>query len=119
MGNRKIPRKLRVEGNDRLYKSRKRPNPTKNKEEGVKSSKSASAKKIKLTSCKKVPTDYEMHNKIIDFLLVFTTLSTLVNCAFCGGKVSFKSTHEEGLAFKLEVACEKCKKKITYSLVKK
>ena len=57
---------------------------------------------------RKVPEDADKHYQIIDFLLVFTTISTLVKCAQYSGKVSFKSCAKEGLEFEIKVTCPNC-----------
>ena len=97
------------QGGSRLCRSKKRPNPKKKKPDET-TTKSASAKKIRLSTSAKVPEDAEKHYRIVDFLLVFTTISTLVKCATCGEKVHFKSCDKQGLGFKIEVKCEKCKR---------
>jgi len=51
----------------------------------------------------------EKHYRSIDFLLVFTTIATLVKCARCGENVNFKSCDKQGLGFKIQVKCTKCK----------
>jgi len=64
---------------------------------------------VRLSTSPKVPEDAEKHFRIIDILLVFTTISNLVKCAICGEKVYFKSCDKQGLGFTIEVKCEKCK----------
>ncbi|KYN27481.1 hypothetical protein ALC57_03136, partial [Trachymyrmex cornetzi] len=73
------------------------------------STKSASAKKIRFLTNAKVPEDMEKYYRIIDFLLVFKTISTLVKCATCGENVSFKSCDKQSLGFKIEVKCAQYK----------
>lgn len=70
---------------------------------------SASHKKIKLSTIESVEQDLEKHYRIIDFLLVFSTLATLVKCVDCDEKMSFRTCKTEGLAFKIKTSCEKCK----------
>ena len=55
-----------------------------------------------------VPEDTGKHYRVIDFLLVFNTISTLVKCAQCDEKLQFKSCKNEGLGFEIEVKCAKC-----------
>ncbi|KYM99964.1 hypothetical protein ALC62_09280 [Cyphomyrmex costatus] len=56
-----------------------------------------------------VPEDGEKHYRIIDFLLIFTTLSTLVKCSKCDGKIEFQSCRMEGLGFEIQIKCDNCK----------
>ena len=49
------------------------------------------------------------HYRIVDFMLVFTALATLVKCGVCAGNISFQSCKKEGLGFKIKVTCENCK----------
>lgn len=66
-------------------------------------------KKIKVTVEDQVTEDLEKYYSIIDFLLVFSTIATLVKCVKCDGKVNFHSTKKEGLGFNIKVSCESCK----------
>ena len=70
--------------------------------------KSTSSKKIKPNASVEVE-DLEKHYRIIDFILVFSTITSLVKCAECDGKVSFQSCKKEGLGFNIKISCEKCK----------
>lgn len=67
---------------------------------------SSSSRKISENTC--VEEDLQKHYRIVDFLLVFSTLATLVKCAECGEKISFQSCKKEGLGFNIKVTCEKC-----------
>ncbi|KYQ46507.1 hypothetical protein ALC60_14492, partial [Trachymyrmex zeteki] len=49
------------------------------------------------------------HYRIIDFLLVFSVISTFVKCSKCDGKIQFKSCRKEGFGFNIQVKCEHCK----------
>jgi len=82
----KISRENRKLCNSRISRPRKRPNPSKNVEKSV-STKSASAKKLKMSTEINVPEDVEKHYRIVDFVLVFSTISTLVKCTKCDGKI--------------------------------
>lgn len=104
----KVSREERKASGSRLYRPKKKLPPIKRKNEDVSTS-SASSKKIKLNVASGVTEDFEKHFRIIDFLLVFTSISTLVKCVKCDGKISFKSTKKEGLGFSVEVSCENCK----------
>ncbi|XP_044584008.1 uncharacterized protein LOC123264657 [Cotesia glomerata] len=55
-----------------------------------------------------VPEDVEKHFRIIDFLLVFSTIASLVKCAQCDGSIEFKSCKKEGLGFQIQVKCTNC-----------
>ncbi|XP_068987314.1 uncharacterized protein [Bombus flavifrons] len=105
---RKITRSDRKLTGSRLCRPRKIVPPHKRKNEGISTS-SASAKKIKVTVEDQVTEDLEKHYRIIDFLLVFSTIATLVKCVKCDGKVNFHSTKKEGLGFNIKVSCESCK----------
>lgn len=93
----------------RLYRSRKVVPPQKRKHEDV-STTSSSSKKIKVDVAKEVMEDLQKHYRIVDFLLVFSSIATLVKCINCDGKITFQSTKKEGLGFNVRVSCEKCKK---------
>jgi len=104
----KVKRSDRKSTGWRLYRSRKIVPPQKRKSEDVSTS-SASAKKIKVIVEDQVTEDLEKYYRIIDFLLVFSTIATLVKCVKCDGKVNFHSTKKEGLGFNIKVSCESCK----------
>jgi len=65
-----------------------------------------------------VPEDVTLQYAIIDFFLVFSTLSSFVKCSnvrnengedkVCDGKVEFKQYAKSGLGFTIMVECEKC-----------
>ena len=55
-----------------------------------------------------MPEDVEKHYRVIDFLLVFSTISSLVKCNQCDGSIQFKSCKKEGIAFQIQVKCENC-----------
>ena len=50
-----------------------------------------------------VPEDTEKHYRIVDFLLVLNTISSLVKCAQCDEKLEFRSCKKEGLGFEIQV----------------
>lgn len=103
----KVSREERKKNKVRVYRSKKRFNPKKRKSE---IGSSASAKKIRVSNCGLKPTkDPDMHYRCIDFLLVFTAISSLVKCKECDGKITFESTRKEGLGFEIQVKCEQCK----------
>lgn len=51
---------------------------------------------MKMTVEDQVTEDLEKHS-IINFLLVFPTIATLVKCVKCHQKINFHSTKKEGL----------------------
>ena len=63
----------------------------------------------KISTNKSIEEDFSKHYRIIDFVLVFTALTTLVMCGVCAGNVSFQSYKKEGLGFKIKVTCKNCK----------
>ena len=90
-----------------MCRSRKRFNPKKQNKSDT-DTKSTSSKKIKLNTTASVPEDIEKHYRVIDFLLVFSTISSLVKCAQCDGSVQFKSCKKEGIGFQIQVKCANC-----------
>lgn len=102
----KISRAERKSSGSRLSEPRKIVPPHKRKKDTDEPI-STSSKKISDESC--IEEDLQTHYRIIDFMLVFSTLSTLVSCQKCAEKVSFQSCKKEGLGFKIKVICEKCK----------
>ena len=70
--------------------------------------KSISSKKIKLNTTASVPEEIEKHYRVIDFLLVFSTITSLVKCAQSDGSVQFKSCKKEGIGFQIQVKCANC-----------
>lgn len=66
-------------------------------------------KKIRVELEDSITQDFDKHYRIVDFLLVFSSISTLVKCVVCDGKVEFSSGKMDGLGFKIKVTCEKCK----------
>lgn len=102
----KISREDRNQTNARLDRSKRRTPPEKRKTDVE--AKSTSSKKIKPNASVEVE-DLEKHYRIIDFILVFSTIASLVKCAECDGKVSFQSCKKEGLGFNIKISCEKCK----------
>ncbi|KYM94122.1 hypothetical protein ALC62_15264 [Cyphomyrmex costatus] len=107
---RKVTRIAQEKTAKRLCRSKKKANPMKRKISEISRS-SASAKKIKTTQEFEVPEDAEKHYRIIHFLLVFNTISTLVKCVACGEKINFKSCDKQSLGFKIEVKCKMCSEK--------
>ncbi|CAG9782211.1 unnamed protein product [Diatraea saccharalis] len=104
----KIGRSDRQSTGSRLYRPKKNFPPHKRKSENI-TTKSASAKKIKMTVEDQIREDLERHYRVIDFLLVFATIATLVKCVKCDGKVNFHSTKKEGLGFHIKVSYESYK----------
>ncbi|CAG5100711.1 Protein of unknown function, partial [Cotesia congregata] len=76
---------------------------------------STSAKKLKGDDREHVPEEYTLQYSIIDFALVFSTLSSFINC---NGKVQFKQCSKFGLGFKIVVECERCDPKYILSCQK-
>lgn len=89
---------------------------------------SASAKKLKDDDKEHVPEENSLQYSIIDFSMVFTTLSCFVRCSniiksegedkLCNGKVDFKQCSKFGLGFKIMVECERCDPKYILSCQK-
>lgn len=98
---------------DRPNKRRQSFNP-KTPESNEQSFSSTSAKKLKSREEIEVPVNSNVQYAIIDFLLVFSTLSTFVQCSnvvngkVCGGKIEFKQCSKLGLGFKIMLECENC-----------
>lgn len=103
----KVTREDRQSGRTYLCRSRKRFNPNKIIKDET-TTKSASSKKIKFNTSASVVEDVEKHYRIVDFLLVFSTIASLVKCAQCDGSVEFKSCKKEGLGFQIQVKCANC-----------
>lgn len=86
---------------------------------------STSGKKLKGDDKEHVPEEATLQYSIIDFALVFSTLSCFVRCSniikskgeekLCNGKVDFKQCSKFGLGFKIVVACERCDPKYILS----
>ena len=117
----KVSRSDRSAGAQRKDRSKKRKqsfNP-KTAEINDESFTSTSAKKLKSQDENHVPEEGNLQYAIIDFFLVFSTLSTFVKCSniinengeekVCNGKVDFKQCVKFGLGFKISVECENCK----------
>ncbi|XP_063986122.1 uncharacterized protein LOC135167084 isoform X2 [Diachasmimorpha longicaudata] len=123
----KVSRSQITEGvrrKDRPKKRKQSFNP-KNPEIDDNSFTSSSAKKLKGEDKQHVPEEATLQYSIIDFALVFSTLSSCVRCSniiksageeqFCNGKIDFKQCSIFGLGFKLVVQCERCKPKYILS----
>nr|XP_012143883.1 PREDICTED: uncharacterized protein LOC105662864 [Megachile rotundata] len=126
----KVTRSERVSGAQRkdLSKERKQVFNPKTAEIHDESFASTSAKKLKSQEEKYVPEDGTLQYALIDFFLVFSTLSTFVKCSnvinengedkVCNGKVNFKQCVKFGLGFKIVVECEKCQPRYILSCAK-
>lgn len=101
----KICREDRENTQSKLCRPKKRVPPHKRKKEDIIAN-SASAKKIKMNTSLDVAEDFKKHYRIVDFMLVFSTISTLVKC---DGTINFQSCKKDGLGFNIKVSCEKCK----------
>lgn len=101
----KVSRKARKSSGEQLNKPRKIVPPHKRKGDKIVS---ASSKKIKICTSQSVTENFEKHYRIVDFVLVFSALSTLIKCVNCGGKILFHSCKKEGLGFAIKVECENC-----------
>lgn len=106
---RKVSRECRKETGKKLYQAKKIVPPHKRRNDDDIEARSTSTKKIRLSFSQKVAEDTNKHFRIIDFLLVFSTISTLVKCAVCDSTVSFQCCGKIGLGFKIKIKCEKCK----------
>lgn len=113
-----------VRRKDRPKKRKQSFNP-KNPEIDDNSFMSTSAKKLKGDDKQHVPEEATLQYSIIDFALVFSTLSCFVRCSniiksaseekLCNGKVDFKQCSKFGLGFKIVVECERCQPKYILS----
>lgn len=101
----KVSRKDRRSTGEQLSKPKKRVPPHKRKGDKIVS---ASSKKIKIQTSQSVVEEFEKNYRIVDFVLVFSAISTLVKCATCGGKILFESCKIEGLGFAIKVGCDNC-----------
>ncbi|XP_044575161.1 uncharacterized protein LOC123258969 [Cotesia glomerata] len=126
----KISRKQLTVGarrKDRPRKRRQSFNP-KDPETDDSSFTSTSAKKLKGDDKEHVPEEDTLQYSIIDFALVFSTLSSFVRCSniiddehkdqLCNGKVQFKQCSKFGLGYKIVVECERCDPKYILSCQK-
>lgn len=115
MNRKKILREKQTHANrkDKPKKRKQVFNP-KTPESNEASFSSTLAKKLKSQEEIEVPVNSNVQYAIIDFLLVFSTLSTFVQCSnvvnneVCGGKVVFKQCSQLGLGFKIMLECENC-----------
>nr|XP_036230996.1 uncharacterized protein LOC118683174 [Bactrocera oleae] len=80
----KVSREGRQSGRTYLCRSKRRFNPNKIIKDET-TTKRASSKKIKLNTSASIPEDIKKHYRIVDFLLVFSTIASLVKCAHCDG----------------------------------
>ncbi|KAL7292643.1 hypothetical protein TKK_0013770 [Trichogramma kaykai] len=106
---RKISRSERATTAAHLSRSKKRVPPHKRKAEEEETLSSTSSKKIKTSTAQNVAVNFEKHYAILDFFLVFTSLSNLLKCVQCNGKIEFQRCKKEGLGFSIKLTCEKCK----------
>lgn len=72
---------------------------------------STSAKKFKTQDEIHVTQDDSLEYRILNFITVFSALSTFVKCKECSGEVKFQSCSSRGLGFKIAVLCDKCSPK--------
>lgn len=127
----KVSRTQLAEGARRKDRPRKRKQSfnSKNPEINDDSFTSTSAKKLKGGDKEHVPEEDTLQYTIIDFALVFSTLSCSVRCSniiknkgeakLCNGKVDFKQCSKFGLGFKIVVQCERCEPRYILSCQQK
>lgn len=92
-----------------MYQPKKIVPPHKRKNDDDVQAASTSTKKIKLSTSREVAEDSHKHYRIVDFIMVFSTIVTLVKCVKCDGNIDFQSCKKEGLGFKIKVTCNTCK----------
>lgn len=124
--HRKVTRAMLAQGAHRKDRPKKRKQSYNPKNPEMNNSfTSASAKKLKGDDKQHVPEEATLQYSIIDFALVFSTLSCFVRCSniiksagenkLCNGKVDFKQCSKYGLEFKIMVECERCEPKYILS----
>ena len=70
-----------------------------------------SARKLKLSdNARDIEVDASFGYRFINFLAVFTAISSVVKCKICDSDVTFTESSIRGLGFKIVVSCEKCAK---------
>lgn len=69
---------------------------------------SASAKKLSSGQTVDVEMSTIFGYRILNFVTVFSTISSVVKCKNCGGDVKFRETSIRGLGFKLLIVCDSC-----------
>lgn len=79
------------------------------------STSSRSAKKLRRSEEFKPPYSDSVGYRILDFLTVFSFLSSVVKCKVCDGEVQFSETSSRGLGFKLRIHCFACGDKYVHS----
>ncbi|KYN09153.1 hypothetical protein ALC57_18735 [Trachymyrmex cornetzi] len=117
-GSRKRTRKDRHENFTDKSRPRKRKqyfNPS--TAETNKASFSSSEKKVQQCNEIIVPKNSTTGYRFINFITVFTTLSTLVKCSKkgCNEKIKFEECQTRGIGFKIAVQCEKCNPQYIHS----
>lgn len=76
---------------------------------------SASSKKLHTTQSEDIPIHQEHCYRIIDFVTVFTVISSLVLCKNCKQQVSFTQSQNRGVGFKILLSCRCGRKDIPSS----
>lgn len=72
------------------------------------SSFSASSKKFQQQEEIFVPRDPSTEYRILNFITVFAAISEFVQCSVCKEKITFQTTAERGLGYKIILICDKC-----------
>lgn len=67
---------------------------------------SSAAEKLKDKDYDDIEIDVGISYVILDFMLVFPFLSTILKCKFCDGDIKFTRSSESGLGFNLVVSCK-------------
>jgi len=68
----------------------------------------ASGKKLKMQEDIIVFGDYSIEYRVLNFITVFSTFSTFVNCKQCKGDIKFQTASSRGLGFKIVVLYDSC-----------
>ena len=70
-----------------------------------------SARKLKLSGdARDIQVDASFSYRFINFLAVFSAISSVVKCKVCDSGTTFAESSIRGLSFKIVVSCEKCAK---------
>ncbi|KYN06620.1 hypothetical protein ALC62_02423 [Cyphomyrmex costatus] len=68
-----------------------------------------SAKKLKLSeNVRDIEVDTSFGYRLINFVCVFSAISSVVKCKVCNSDVTFTESSIRGLGFKIVVSCKKC-----------
>lgn len=109
MDRKKGSRRSRSEEDFRKCRPKKRKNVyNPKKAETSSDSFSTSAKKLINNADIIVSQDSSVEYRILNFITVFTVISSLLKCKSCDGNVKFETASTRGLGFKIVVKCDSC-----------